>query len=365
MIETIKPLYNEHSSLTLLVDGNWLLMSRIAVLRNKYFDTESLVHELQLLMIRSINAILRSFPEIDNIIFIMDGGSWRSKVKIPEFLVQQGISYKGNREKTEGIDWNKVFDAYEALALCISQWSEVSVCTEHSIEGDDWCWWWSNILNNDNTNVIIWSADKDLTQLVKYNENNGVFTGTLYSRGSKTVLTLSETVKTDTENSLTSFFNPNYVYNYNILNSIIKKSSDINYIKPSDVVIDKIFRGDAGDNILPVITKETKTGRKMKLTDKQLDKTINIWDDDSLYNFIDNILESKLYKDKVTDTKDNIKEHVIYNRKLVALDEYVYDKSIIDTMLDHNYYNKSNDLSVVEQRIKGETDDMSDLLNSI
>lgn len=365
MIETIKPNYNEHSSLTLLVDGNWLLMSRIAVLKNKYFDTDSLVHELQLLMIRSINAQLRKFPEIDNIIFIMDGGSWRNKVKIPNFLVQQGISYKGNREKSEGIDWDKVFKSYEALALCIGQWSNVSVCAEHNIEGDDWCWWWSNILNNDNTNVIIWSADKDLTQLVKYNENNSVFTGTLYSRGSKTVLTLPNTVKSDTENSLTSFFNPNYVYNYNILNSLIKKTSDINYIEPQDVVIDKIFRGDAGDNILPVITKETKSGRKLRLSDKQLDKTINIWDDNALYGFVDNILESKLYKDKVTDTKENIKEHLIYNRKLVALDEHVYDRSIINDMLYHKYYNKSNDLSVVEQRIKGETDDMSDLLNSI
>lgn len=365
MIETIKPLYNEHSSLTLLVDGNWLLMSRIAVLRNKYFDTDSLIHELQLLMIRSINAMIRNFPEIDNIIFIMDGGSWRNKVKMPDFLVQQGVSYKGNREKSEGIDWDKVFTAYEGFALTIGQWSNVSVCAEHNIEGDDWCWWWSNILNNDNTNVIIWSADKDLTQLVKYNENNSVFTGTLYTRGSKTVLTLPESVKSNVENSLTLFFNPNYVYNYNILNSVIKKVSDINYIKPLDVVIDKIFRGDAGDNILPVITKEAKSGRKIKLSDKQLDKTMNIWDDNVLYNFIDNILESKLYKDKVTESAADIKEHVIYNRKLVALDEHVYDKSIINDMVDHNYYNKSNDLSVVEQRIKGETDNMSDLLNSI
>ena len=62
------------SKLTLLIDGNWLLMSRLSVLSNSYVDDFELCQELKLLMIKSINVVLRTFPFIDNIIFCADGG---------------------------------------------------------------------------------------------------------------------------------------------------------------------------------------------------------------------------------------------------------------------------------------------------
>ena len=72
------------SKLTLIVDGNWLLMSRLAVISGRYPDTNELNRELKLLMIRSVNLVLRAFPVIDNIIFVADGGSWRNtEVAVP------------------------------------------------------------------------------------------------------------------------------------------------------------------------------------------------------------------------------------------------------------------------------------------
>ena len=58
------------SKLTLLVDGNWLLMSRLAVIVGRYPEMNELNRELKLLMIRSVNLVLRTFPQIDNIIFV-------------------------------------------------------------------------------------------------------------------------------------------------------------------------------------------------------------------------------------------------------------------------------------------------------
>lgn len=364
MNKTIKPLYDEHSKLTLIIDGNWLLMSRLAVLRNKYTDTQSLVHELKLLMIRSINSMTRTLPEVDNIIFVADGGSWRAKLPIPPSLLKKGITYKGNREKTEGFDWDCIFDSFEQFIDDISKWSHITVTREYGIEGDDWCWWWSMILNNDNTNVIIWSADKDLTQLVKTNTNNCVFTVTFYSRGSKSIITMDNNFKTD-NSLLASFLNPNYTNNYNLLKSVINKATEIKQINPSDIIIDKVFRGDSGDNILPVITKQTKTGKQTRLTTKQLDTSIDIWDDSSISNYINTILESKQYKDKVSESSNIILEHTLYNRQLVALSDKAYPKEILSAMEEHNYYTKNNNLSIVEQRIKGETDELTDLLNGI
>ena len=87
------------SKLTLIVDGNWLLMSRLAVMNGRYPNMDELLRELKLLMIRSINLVLKTFPNIDNVIFVADGGSWRNDIaNVPQFLINEGIEYKGNRE---------------------------------------------------------------------------------------------------------------------------------------------------------------------------------------------------------------------------------------------------------------------------
>jgi 5'-3' exonuclease len=61
------------SKLTLIVDGNWLLMSRLSVLNNRFADEYELNQELKLMLIKSINKVLRLFPVIDNVIFVADG----------------------------------------------------------------------------------------------------------------------------------------------------------------------------------------------------------------------------------------------------------------------------------------------------
>ena len=74
----------------------------------------------------------------------------------------------------KNIDWDAVFADYESFLEMLSK-GGINVCRERGIEGDDWCAWWSDVLNNEGTNVIIWSKDKDLTQLVK-TDNDGCFT---------------------------------------------------------------------------------------------------------------------------------------------------------------------------------------------
>ena len=63
------------SKLTLIIDGNWLMMSRLPVLNGRYADDKTLIQEVKLLMIKSINVVLRTFPMVDNIMFVTDGGS--------------------------------------------------------------------------------------------------------------------------------------------------------------------------------------------------------------------------------------------------------------------------------------------------
>src|SRR5574344_1880291 len=106
------------SKLTLIVDGNWLLMSRLSVLNNRFVDELELNQELKLMLIKSINVVLRNFPFIDNVIFVADGGSWRNQLEIPKYIydertsTDQSVEYKGNRVKSSDINWDLLFESY-------------------------------------------------------------------------------------------------------------------------------------------------------------------------------------------------------------------------------------------------------------
>jgi hypothetical protein len=160
-------------------------MSRLSVIQNRYLNDYELCHDLKLMMIRSINIVLKQFPNIDNIIFCADGGSWRNKVEVPKFLQSEGIEYKGTRVRSEDFNWELLFSSYDDFVATLNNCG-ITACREIGIEGDDWCYHWSNLLNSQGTNCIIWTKDKDLTQLVKmdkdkcftvwWNKDSGVIT---------------------------------------------------------------------------------------------------------------------------------------------------------------------------------------------
>lgn len=359
-----KPIYNEHSKLTLIIDGNWLLMSRLVVLKNQYNDIDSLVHNLKLMLIRSINSMLRSLPEVDNIIFVADGGSWRANIPIPSILSQHGVSYKGTREKSSEFDWDRLFEEFENFVSDIKNFSNITVSRAYKVEGDDWCWWWSTILNNDKTNVIIWSADRDLTQLVKTNKETGVFTCTMYTRGKNTVISIDNGVSDDISFSM-MLTNPLFVENSQLLSNILNKATKINKINPSFVPLDKMFRGDESDNILAPIKRVTNSGKEYRISQKQLDSSINIWDDNNIKNFVEEVYNDKKFKNKTNVNEDVAIEHLMYNRLLVTLSENSYPSDILNIMKENNYYTKNKDLSITEQHIKGEQDELTNILDSL
>ena len=81
-----------HNRCTLLVDGNWLLCSRFAVI-GKGFEMDMPEHiklqsqkELHELMAKSITIVLNRFACIDNVVLVTDGGSWRKQLPVPQQL---------------------------------------------------------------------------------------------------------------------------------------------------------------------------------------------------------------------------------------------------------------------------------------
>lgn len=353
---------NNRSKLTLIVDGNWLMMSRLSILRMRIKDEDTLIKELKLMMIKSINKMIRDIPQIDNVIFIADGGSWRNKIEVPEFLKKDHITYKGNREKDKEIDWDKIFKGYDEFINVLKE-TGVNVSREQYIEGDDWAAYWSKLLNSKNINCLIWSADRDLTQLVKINPKTKVFTACW----NKTYMTI-EAIEHQEESDMDFFFN-SYDSNENqkLIESLYMKAGRVEEIHPMDVVIDKIIRGDLGDTILPVVYKKGKSSNKLfRVAQKELDFTLDITQSNEVNAYFEELLNKKAWKDKATASVNEIIEHFFYNERLVWLDASQYPNDILEKMRKYQLngnYNK--DLSLAEQKIQAEKNEVYSVLEDI
>lgn len=349
------------SKLTLLIDGNWLLMSRLSAITNNYIDDNELCKNLQLLMIQSIKKVLKKFQLIDNIVFCADGGSWRNDLEVPETVTDDEgniIKYKGNREKDANINWELVFKAYETLILQLKQYG-INAYKEYAVEGDDLVWWWSKKLNSEGTNCIIWTKDNDLKQLVNidnnkcftvwWNEANGMF------------------IENFNEDDLDFLFNNEYNENDIILKKI-SNNIQLTKFNRNSIIIDKIMRGDKSDNIEPVLYKQSpKSTRKFRISDKDIDYNIDWKDDQCVYNFFDHLLKSKKYSKNVNKSLDEILEHFKYNRQLVALDKDYYPKQIIES-LDNLPYKEPYDLSGItniENNIRTDINNLNGIIDFI
>ena len=347
---------------TLLIDGNWLLQSRMSVMMDQFDasrskqDLQSSQDELIDRMARSIIIILNRFRDIDNFILIQDGGSWRNQLQIPS---QLGVTYKGNREHAIEIDWSHVFGSLNKLAEnCKNQ--NVTTSQMFNAEGDDWMWYWSRKLNSEGVNCIIWSSDNDLKQLVQV--DGGAFTAWY---NDKNGLVFHNSLNDGKEVDVDFFLNMNYK---SPLLESLQRTTKYSFIEPDDIILSKIICGDSGDNIKSVIKVE-KNGRKYGVGCKDWENIRNKMNINSLSSFLTNI--DKVINELVSIKKflpynlDKVlvKEMIDYNIKLVWLHENIIPEPVIQGMNNMEY--QKCDISYIRSNYKtlcGEKDE-SDIMS--
>lgn len=351
------------SKLTLLIDGNWLLISRLSVMNNKYLDDFELCQDLKLMLIKSINVVLRTFPVIDNIMFFADGGSWRSKIELPKCLHYEtegaNVEYKGTRVRSEDINWELIFSAYEDF-ISILQQTGINAYREKDLEGDDWIYFWSHELNKQGTNCIIWTKDNDLKQLI-HTDNNKCFT-IWWNKDAG--------VFTDIHNEEDFDFLFNYEFNQNeqLYRSITEKCNKVTQINPKEIVIDKIIKGDQSDNVLPIILRKSKSNseKKFKVSVKDIDFSLNYYDDNAVFNYIDKLINQKNYKGRIEGkSEEDIIEHFKYNRQLVALEDKSYPEYVKEIFENNNDYTISKDTKEAESIIQASSNKLKGILDLI
>ena len=86
---------------------------------------------------------------------------------------------------------------------------------------------------------------------------------------------------------------------------------------------------------------------------------------DEVNAYFEDLLNKKTWKDKAMSTLDEIIEHFFYNEKLVWLDPSQYPDEIIEKMTKHSIPVINKDLSLAEQKIQAEKNDVYDVLEEI
>lgn len=322
--------------LTLLVDGNWLLMSRMFVISNKFAKNlpteakEAAKEDLQDMLARSIMLVLAKNQIIDNLIIVADGGSWRKELPIPKQL--EDITYKGNRAGKVEIDWDCVYESFNEF-LQHAKDIGVTVSQGWNIEGDDWMWYWSRRLNEEGINTLIWTSDCDLKQLVQV--HNQAFTVWL---NDKAGLVLPNECKVP-DDPLDYFMTP--PFNNDVLMHLTV-FLPVSYINPDEIAINKILCGDAGDNIKSII-RYKKNNRTYRFAQKDYEKLVSDLDISTMDEFLKN--SEKVVKNITSNPKfknyhfkaDDVKEMLEYNTKLVWLNENAIPETVITKMTSEEY----------------------------
>ena len=355
----------EHkNNLTLIVDGNWFLMSRMFVMADKFAKNmpkhaqEASTAELHDMLARSISIMLNKHQVIDNIVVVSDGGSWRKELPIPKQL--EGITYKGSRTQEVELDWDLIWNSFNSF-LNYLQEIGITVSKGYGIEGDDWAWYWTRRLNENDINTLIWTSDCDLKQLVQI---KGTSFTAWYNDKAGLVLPMQCRPSDD---PMEYFMNP--PFSNSATQWLIGMIKPVSYINPDEIAINKILCGDAGDDIKAVI-RYRKGSRTYRFAQKDYEKLINETGISTVPELIKNYV--KVAKNITSNPKfekyhfhqNDVEEMLEYNTKLVWLNEAMIPPTVINKMAAEEY----KQIDVLELRnnyrvmVKTEMD-MNDIFN--
>lgn len=327
----------EQNKLTLLVDGGFLLMRTLFffekgfAIDNSDEIKQATAQEFKRTLAQSFVKILNQFPMADNIILMSEGGSWRKELPIPVQL--QDTTYKGCRTRKSEMDWDIAFKTYGEFAENVVA-AGITNSQHPGIEGDDWAWYWSRKLNAENINVVVWSSDCDLKQLVQI--DGRTFTGWY---NDKVGLVLPDACNWP-DDPFEAMMNP--PFQSEVLEKLKRKCKKVSYMNPDSIVINKILCGDAGDNIKPIVRYQ-KGGRNYGFSNKDYEEFVSTLNIHTLQDVLSNpdtcvrhILGIKKFA-PYNITYEQVSEMLDYNLKLVWLNESAIPDTVITAMSAQEY----------------------------
>lgn len=266
---------------TLIIDGNYFVHSRLFVLprpkkEQLLGDRDGQEQFMRKLCIDFASEVRKMTPFVDQIVVAVDSKSWRKDL-FPT------AEYKGTRVADSSVNWENVFNVYTEFQDILAK-QGVIIHKVPGAEADDILFGWSTQLNNEGKNCIVWTGDRDLIQLVNYNEATDAYTLWYYNskrkllafEGFETLINKSNDVEISNDDLLFNMGSADVLNSQlkgDFINWIAKNGVEIEEINCDDFIFSKILQGDKSDNIQSVVswTKRTSTGsiRNYSITEKQ------------------------------------------------------------------------------------------------
>lgn len=265
---------------TLIIDGNYFVHSRLFVLprpkkEQLLGDRDGQEQFMRKLCIDFASEVRKMTPFVDQIVVAVDSKSWRKDL-FP------AAEYKGTRVADSSVNWENVFNVYTEFQDILAK-QGVIIHKVPGAEADDILFGWSTQLNNEGKNCIVWTGDRDLIQLVNYNEATDAYTLWYYNskrkllafEGFETLINKSNEVEISNDDLLFNMGSADVLNSQlkgDFINWIAKNGVEIEEINCDDFIFSKILQGDKSDNIQSVVswTKRTSTGsiRNYSITEK-------------------------------------------------------------------------------------------------
>lgn len=295
------------------------------------------------LMVDFVSVLKQLDPIINDVVFVEDSHSWRK-----DLLLQQ--EYKGNRKKNQdNIDRNGFSTVLTNFTDTLIKLG-VKVSQVDRSEGDDLIAAWCNNLFDDGISTLIFSTDKDLTQLLKCVNDVHVIQ---YSPIQNRLYVCPETKQVIDELNNKVITQENLfdeIFTISIENSPFQNfvdSANVELVIPEHVRFTKIVGGDTSDNIFPVYYKPaTETSRSKGIGVKTVEKIYNnfkdklgcefdyhIYSNDDAMKILCNVIyETANIKDDEF-TKRMLFENIKTNTSLVSLTTESIPNDIVENMI--------------------------------
>jgi 5'-3' exonuclease len=266
---------------TLIIDGNYFVHSRLFVLprpkkEQLLGDRDGQEQFMRKLCIDFASEVRKMTPFVDQIVVAVDSKSWRKDL-FP------AAEYKGTRVADSSVNWENVFNVYTEFQDILAK-QGVIIHKVPGAEADDILFGWSTQLNNEGKNCIVWTGDRDLIQLVNYNEATDAYTLWYYNskrrllafEGFENLINKPNEIEISNDDLLFNMASADVLNSQlkgDFINWIAKNGVEIEEINCDDFIFSKILQGDKSDNIQSVVswTKRTSTGsiRNYSITEKQ------------------------------------------------------------------------------------------------
>lgn len=298
------------------------------------FDSQKEMDQLMRKVAIDVTSIIRTINP-SRVIFALDSKSWRKGISIDE-----NEGYKGNRKKSEVINWDNIYSIMADLAEILKTNGFIVSKIDNAEADDIMALWRDELLYNQKEHVILISADEDVRQLVT----------SISPSSSKKIFSVVYNPFTMGKNSSKKLFVPSdfpdWINDGDDIGDIFDRSIDVDKedfkrilndkvnldpISGSEIALRKIFCGDDGDNVPAIYTWLNDKGKEIRITNRYYEKIIDYI---GAKGWKDLLEKSDIIFDQLTEISGqrpalDIKKRLDRQAKLVVLDSSIFPAEIV------------------------------------